>query len=192
METYGYIYISTNKINGKQYIGQHKSEYWDSAYYGSGVVLHKAIKKYGIENFTCFPLAWAWNKSELDQLEIDYIAHYKPEYNITKGGTGGWNHINCGDERSNNAHKKTGERNTKNKHKPFLGYNHTEESKRKMSEIKKGKMFSEEHKRKIGEANKDKNKGKLLSVEHKRKISESKKDKHWIINNKTGRRKWIN
>jgi hypothetical protein len=25
METYGYIYLTTNKINGKIYIGQHKS-----------------------------------------------------------------------------------------------------------------------------------------------------------------------
>jgi group I intron endonuclease len=191
METYGYIYITTNKINGKRYIGQHKSKDWDSNYYGSGLNINRAIRKYGIENFNCFSLVWAWNKKELDQLEKDYIAHYKPEYNITKGGTGGWNHINCGDERSNNAHKKTGEKNTDNKHKPFLGHIHTKESKKKMSDIYKGKSFSEEHKIKIGEANKGKNKGKILSDEHKRKIGEAKKCKHWIINNETGKRKWI-
>jgi group I intron endonuclease len=89
MKTYGYIYITTNKINGNRYIGQHKSVDWDSNYIGSGILLGKAIKKYGIENFQCFPLAWSWNKDELNQLEIDYIAHYKPEYNIAKGGDGG-------------------------------------------------------------------------------------------------------
>jgi group I intron endonuclease len=191
MGTYGYIYITTNLINEKRYIGQHKSINWNSNYYGSGVALKQAIKKYGKENFTCFPLAWAWNKKELNQLEMEYIAHYKPEYNITKGGTGGWNHINCGDERSNNTHKKTGESNTNNKHKPFLGHTHCKKSKEKMSDMHKGKKFSEEHKRKIGEANREKNKGKILSNEHKIKIGESKKGRHWIIDNETCKRKWI-
>jgi hypothetical protein len=47
----------------------------------------------------------------------------------------------------------------------------SEETRRKLSEVHKGKTFSEEHKRKISEMNK----GKTFSEEHKRKISESKK-----------------
>lgn len=89
MNTYGYIYLTTNKINGKRYIGQHKSKDWDYKYFGSGKILKQALEKYGINNFTCFPLTWAWNKNELDQLEKEYITHYKPEYNISKGGNGG-------------------------------------------------------------------------------------------------------
>ena len=48
---YGFIYITTNHINGKKYIGQRKYDKqgkWKE-YLGSGVVLSKAIKKYGIE-----------------------------------------------------------------------------------------------------------------------------------------------
>ena len=44
---YYYIYLITNKINGKQYIGQHYGELEDS-YFGSGVLITKAIEKYGI------------------------------------------------------------------------------------------------------------------------------------------------
>ena len=43
-----YIYLTTNLINGKQYIGQHKGELNDS-YLGSGTNISKAINKYGKE-----------------------------------------------------------------------------------------------------------------------------------------------
>lgn len=52
------------------------------------------------------------------------------------------------------------------KHKPF-----NEETKKKMSEIKKDKSLSAEHKRKISVGKK----GKHLSTEHKRKIGEGNK-----------------
>lgn len=45
-----YIYMTTNLINGKKYIGKHKGELNDS-YLGSGTLLLRAIKKYGKENF---------------------------------------------------------------------------------------------------------------------------------------------
>lgn len=42
----------------------------------------------------------------------------------------------------------------KGEHNPFYGKHHTEETKHKLSETKKGKKLSEEHKRKIGESHK--------------------------------------
>ena len=42
---YGYIYKTTNLVNGKIYIGQHKSNTFDTNYYGSGTILNKAIQK---------------------------------------------------------------------------------------------------------------------------------------------------
>lgn len=48
---YGYIYLIINKVNGKTYIGQHKSnKYWyEDRYMGSGKNLFCAYNKYGKE-----------------------------------------------------------------------------------------------------------------------------------------------
>ena len=43
------IYIVTNKINGKIYVGQSTKS--DPTYFGSGVSINRAIAKYGKENF---------------------------------------------------------------------------------------------------------------------------------------------
>lgn len=87
------IYRIRNKINGNTYIGQHK--YKDASnmmgrYKGSGILLHKAYKKYGEENFeTEILYSRILNKDTANTLEIFAIEKYKPEYNIAKGGTGG-------------------------------------------------------------------------------------------------------
>jgi hypothetical protein len=169
METYGYIYITTNKINEKRYIGKHKSVNWDYSYFGSGKLLKQAIKKYGIENFTCFPLRWAWSKDELNKLEIEYIAHYKSEYNLARGGEGGNILEYASEERKKEIYKKISVINK--------GRHHSEETKRKMSVAKK--KMTEETKRKISK-NKKGNKywlGKFHSEESKKKMSETKKGK---------------
>ena len=46
---YGFIYMTTNNINGKKYIGQktYKGNY--VKYLGSGVLLNRAIDKYGFD-----------------------------------------------------------------------------------------------------------------------------------------------
>jgi hypothetical protein len=45
----GIIYLTTNQINGKIYIGQTSIN--KHGYIGSGKLLKKAIKKYGKNNF---------------------------------------------------------------------------------------------------------------------------------------------
>ena len=52
-----------------------------------------------------------------------------------------------------------------------VGFHHSEETRRKLSEINKGKILSEEHRRKIGEGNR----GKKVSEETKQKIREAHK-----------------
>lgn len=92
---YGYIYKTTNLINGKIYIGQKKStEFLGNKYLGSGKYLKCAIQHYGENNFIVELLAIAESKDMLDELEILYIAKYGSTkhsvgYNITAGAVGG-------------------------------------------------------------------------------------------------------
>lgn len=90
---YGYIYLTTNLTNNKRYIGQHKSEEFDIKYFGSGKILQQAIKKDGIENFTCKLLCECFSEEELNLKEAYYIKLYdavnsKDFYNLVPGGYG--------------------------------------------------------------------------------------------------------
>lgn len=88
---YGYIYKTTNLINNKIYIGQHKSNRFDS-YKGSGLIIKEAFKKYGRHNFKCELIEKCNSQEELNQREIYWINYYKSQengnYNLTAGGEG--------------------------------------------------------------------------------------------------------
>lgn len=91
---YGYIYKTTNTVNGKIYIGQRKSSiFLAEDYLGSGVRLHSAIKHYGQDKFKVELVDTAESREELNQKEIHYISAFdarNPEvgYNLTIGGDG--------------------------------------------------------------------------------------------------------
>ena len=90
----GYIYITTNLINGKIYIGKHRKCEFDEKYIGSGKYLCNAIKKYGKQNFTCNIIDVADSIEQLNNLEKFYIKKYNSRnfnigYNISIGGDGG-------------------------------------------------------------------------------------------------------
>lgn len=90
----GYIYLITNKINGKQYVGQTSRDIWtrfeEHCYDNrSTSAIHAAIVKYGVSNFT-LELIEEVDLSQLDEREIFWINHYGTYgngYNKTFGGT---------------------------------------------------------------------------------------------------------
>lgn len=91
---YGYIYITTNLINNKKYIGKHKSKVFTEDYKGSGKLLIKAIEKYGIDNFKVELIEECDSLEELNEKEIYWIRYYDAVdsnmfYNLIKGGEGG-------------------------------------------------------------------------------------------------------
>lgn len=86
------VYKTTNLINGKFYIGQHSLD--NDEYLGSGIVLLKAIEKYGKENFEREILQEYCSKEEMDEGEKFWIEKLDARnnsigYNIASGGNGG-------------------------------------------------------------------------------------------------------
>lgn len=91
---YGYIYKTTNLVNGKIYIGQHKAQVFDKEYHGSGKLIRRAFEKYGIDNFKTELLKWCETRFDINKYEKIYIHIYHSDdlnvgYNISKGGDGG-------------------------------------------------------------------------------------------------------
>ena len=134
-----YIYITTNLLNGKFYIGKRvyrkKDDNW---YLGSGIYLNRAIKKYGREYFKKEILEWCNNKIHLCEREIYWIKQLNATnkeigYNLSLGGDGG----NVGIE----AYIKIGNK-LRGKKKP-------KEFGEKISKALKGKSKSKEHNEKV-------------------------------------------
>lgn len=93
------IYQTTNKINGKIYIGKHKTANLDDGYLGSGRYLQRAITKYGVDNFTCEVLHLLNSEEEMDAKEREIVnAEFLKRdnvYNLKLGGEGGFDFINA-------------------------------------------------------------------------------------------------
>lgn len=95
----GIIYKVENEVNGKIYIGQTcgslKRRWWKHQsdarrFEMPGSLLHRAIKKYGVESFNISIIEDIPNEL-LDEREIYWINFYdsyKSGYNLTKGGMG--------------------------------------------------------------------------------------------------------
>lgn len=141
------IYLRTNLVNGKQYVGQTKDfktreKAWNSlkANYANKF-LDEDREKYGLKNWKSEVLATVETREEAWELEKrfinDFNTKYPNGYNMSDGGKTAKGCIITEDgikKRSDN----TGEKN------PMFGKHHSEETKKKMSETRKGRHFSEE------------------------------------------------
>lgn len=92
------IYKITNNLNGKIYIGSHKTTNINDSYMGSGKYLKRAIDKHGINNFTKEILYSFDNPKDMYAKEAEIVNEEfiseNNTYNIKKGGYGGFDYIN--------------------------------------------------------------------------------------------------
>ena len=158
---------------GKVYIGQSRDIEQRHGYYKrlnckGQIKLYNSLVKYGWEAHT-FEIA-----HELQETITQEDLNYWETFYWQKCKDGGVELLNIKEPGSNGKHSEETKRKmseTRKGNKNCLGHKRSEETKRKMSEAKKS--MSEETKRKIGEANKT----RICSEESKRKLSEAKKGK---------------
>lgn len=88
------LYRTTCKVNNKFYVGKHQTENLDDGYLGSGILLRKAIRKYGKESFVREILGTYSSAEELNAAEKSFITEEvlrDPNcYNLAIGGQGGF------------------------------------------------------------------------------------------------------
>ena len=168
------VYVHINKINNKKYVGQTSNvkrrwrqngiEYYDySKAENQQNPFWKAIKKYGWNNFNHIILKDKLTLEEANYWENYYLNFYNSRtteygYNVREAGSNGklseetkqklskivkekglWK----GDKNPRHLDPLFGERNG------MYGKHHSEETKQKISEAKKGSHISEETKQKI-------------------------------------------
>lgn len=161
------IYAHRNKINGKLYIGQTSQvpeKRWgkEGAGYKTSTKFYHAIQKYGWENFEHLILFTELSEDDANKIEESLISllHTTEDeygYNLNSGGQ---NHCH-----SEETKIKIGEANSKallGKHwsesqraliskmfsgegNPFYGRRHSEETKQKISESRKGQCVGQNH-----------------------------------------------
>ena len=204
------IYLWTNLINNKKYVGQAQNFYDRMQDYASGQeddrVIGKAMLKYGIENFEVTVLEKEIQADKLNEYEqywMDYYQCFVPNgYNVCRfaGNTKGYQHTEEDKEKMSQiakqrfkGHPELIKRGTDNH---MYGKHHSEETKQKMSESRMGNQnakgctwkMKQETKDKISASLKGKQNclGRKLSQETKNKIAESNRNK--IVSEETRRK----
>lgn len=201
MKPIGFIYLTTNLVNGKIYIGRHEFNKHNKIYLGSGKIFKLALEKYGEENFKRKILRLCFTEHELTVWEHVYIKKYHSQdskigYNIASGdvNTSDYNPAKLPEVRkkmSISAKKRLA--NPKNHN--MYGKHHTEEAKRKMSEKHKGRPAhnkgipaSEEAKRKMSESRKR----VVFTEEYRKHLSEAQKRRFTNLIHPMYGSRWIN
>ena len=165
------IYLTENLTNEKLYIGQTVRD--DNTYLGSGLLIQRAIDKYGRENFKRVILIECSSQEELNEQEIFWIQTLntlQPNgYNLELGG---------------NGKGKVSKETLKKMSNAKIGKFKSEETKKKMKQHKK----TNQHKKRISESNLDwwkNNKNSDLVEKRNKKVSEACKGRiPWNKNKK--------
>ncbi len=170
------IYKITNRLDNKFYVGKHKTENKDDGYFGSGILIERAVTKHGKENFVKeilfdLPTEEEMNQTEADIVDEDFVAR-EDTYNLMVGGYGGFSFVNKSGKNLYENHASVSRENLKKatvgfkkkwsedeefreamKSKisasvkrrreiygsPFQGKHHTDETRRHLSQLRKGK-----------------------------------------------------
>lgn len=174
------IYLVTNKVNGKCYVGMTKKslrhrrrDHINHAKNGSSFVFRCALRKYGAENFEFSELDVADSWEALKRKEIMWIEFFNSKvpngYNMTEGGEGtlGFPAPNKGKTPSKETREKIAA--------AHRGMKASDAARQKMSEVRKGKPCPWMRGKKLSRAHFRKLQAAAHTPSWRRKRSESMK-----------------
>lgn len=131
-----FIYETTNLINGKTYIGCHKTKIVQDGYLGSGKLLRAAINKYGKENFARKILEFCDSEKDMYEREKQYVCedfvNSEQTYNLRCGGLGGRMNDETRQIISQKLQKPKSIKTRQKMSKARIGKKHTTETKQKI------------------------------------------------------------
>jgi hypothetical protein len=163
------VYKISNKIDGKIYIGSHKTENLNDAYMGSGKYLKYAQEKHGIENFEkeilfVYDTPEEMYAKEAELVNEEFLA-MENTYNLKVGGFGGWDYLNSWEDNPSHSIE----------HMTMMSNRVSIENRRKISKlgIQKYKEMFEANGNKVWWEAPCAFAGKSHSMETKKKIGES-------------------
>jgi len=167
----GYVGITTRSLDRRWYEHRFVAN-------SCGKLLAKAINKYGEQAFEIMPIASAKTLENLKEVEKDLIVQFGTKvpngYNLTDGGDGVFGFKHSAETVKKVANLRLGTKHTKEtiekmrlahlgEKNHFYGRKHTEEAKQKLSISRKGKKYP-----KLSEALK----GRVISEEWRKKVSD--------------------
>ena len=190
------IYQTRNIVNNKIYIGVHNGK--NKNYLGSGMALQRAIKTHGRENFERTTLEEFETREEAYSREQEIVNEEfikrEDTYNCQVGGWGG----NIPSEESKSKMREAALRRPKEFYEPIArkakerlsdptkngmyGKTHSDQVKKLLSNLHKGKTISQEHR----ESARLKNKGRVyptVTCPHCGKEGRETGMKRWHFNN---------
>jgi len=145
------VYKTTNLVNGKIYVGVHKTKNPNDSYLGSGNQIKRAIEKYGADSFSKEILFEYADKDlayakEAEIVNEEFLLR-DDVYNLCHGGKA---------------------------FKGMLGKTHTEEHKQYLRELSTGKLHTQDAKDKMRQNASKHWEGKKFTESHKSKMAKAK------------------
>lgn len=135
-----YIYMIKNLSNNKCYVGFHSTNEIYDNYYGSGVYLGRAIKKYGEQNFIKGILEFCsidnWESKETYWIN-KMNTKYPNGYNLTNGGEGAVGIIVSDEAKLKMSKTRIERKIAEGENNGMFGKHHSKESKDKLSATRK-------------------------------------------------------
>lgn len=166
---YNYVYLITNILNNKKYIGKHSTDNLEDNYIGSGIIIKQIIHKYGKEVFKKQILEFCNSEEQAFEREKYWIKFYNALqddnfYNLDQGGRGRSNYIPSQETRKKISQSQKERFKNKENH-PMFNKHHSNETKEKIRQGNLGKIVTKQTKEKLSKAKSGENNPRAIKVE---------------------------